>query len=62
MASNTTGPWWIAGRDPEGEGSMIDTRQWWLMAQTRRIDRENLKDGLALLACLAGLYAGWWLA
>lgn len=41
---------------------MIDARQWWLIAQTRQMDRQNLKDGLALLACLAGLYAGWWIA
>ncbi len=41
---------------------MIDTRAYWLIAQTRRMTREDLRDGLALLACLAGLYVGWWVA
>lgn len=41
---------------------MDSARQWWLMAQTRRMDRESLKDAAALLAVLAGLYVGWWVA
>lgn len=40
----------------------MPTRRWWLISQTRRMTREDLRDGLALLAALAGLYAGWWIA
>lgn len=40
----------------------MTARDWWLIIQARRMTREDLKDGAALLAVLAGLYAGWWVA
>lgn len=40
----------------------MNARRWWLIAETRRMTRKDLKDGAALLAVLAGLYVGWWIA
>ena len=40
----------------------MTTRHWWLIAVTRRMTREDARDAIALLAVLAGLYAGWWVA